>query len=164
MSFIVVGLNCKWRIHPIRSLSGKIVTLQLCIDTKCLIILLIHVENIPESLIMFFNDPKVVFVGIEVEEILLKLRNEYGVYFGKKMDVRSLVKMHFPLSFWGKPGVKAIAYQLVGVGKWKPKHDCWKNLESNVLGMEQIKFACIDAYVSYRIGHKLLQDDTMRLW
>ncbi|KAK2649717.1 hypothetical protein Ddye_017206 [Dipteronia dyeriana] len=153
---LVVGLNCKWSLHPIRSLSGKIVTLQLCIDTKCLILLPTYMENIPDSIKNFFDDPNVVFVGIDVEETLQKLKTEYGLELGKKIDIRVLVKLHFPISFHGKPGLKALACQLVDLRMWKPKHDCWNNWGSRVLGMEQIKYACVDAYVTYRIGQKLL--------
>ncbi|KAL5791975.1 hypothetical protein ACOSP7_000569 [Xanthoceras sorbifolium] len=155
---LVVGLNCKSSFHPIRSLSGKIVTLQLCINTKCLILLLTHMVNIPELVKNFFNDPNVVFVGIKVEETLLKLKDEHRLRFSKQIDIRTLVKLHFPLSFHGKPGLKALACQLVKLPMWKPKQDCWISLESRVLGMEQIKFACVDAYVSYRIGQKLLKE------
>nr|DAD38311.1 TPA_asm: hypothetical protein HUJ06_008952 [Nelumbo nucifera] len=47
---ILVGLDIEWRPHPIRSLSNKTATLQLCIDNKCLILQLFYVDYIPQSL------------------------------------------------------------------------------------------------------------------
>lgn len=157
---LIVGLNCKWKPHPIPSLSGKIATLQLCVDTKCLILQLLYMDCIPLSIKNFLSDPNVVFVGIEVEEIMSKLKNEYGLCIKKKIDVRTLAKLHFPISCLGKPGLKVLAYQLLRLRPWKPKKVCMNNLESGFLDTELTKFACIDAYVSCAIGTKLLLEET----
>ncbi|XVE73471.1 hypothetical protein DITRI_Ditri11bG0120500 [Diplodiscus trichospermus] len=156
---VIAGLNCKWKSHPIRSMSSKIAALQLCIDTKCLVIQLLYINGMPQSIRSFLSDTDVIFVGIEIEETLFKLQNEYGLRCTKKIDVRSLVKVNFPLSFNGKPGLKALANRLVGLHKWRPSDDEWlKNMDSRFLDVEQVKFACIDAYVLCRIGHKLLKE------
>ncbi|KAI7754357.1 hypothetical protein M8C21_006045 [Ambrosia artemisiifolia] len=44
----LVGLNVEWRPHAICSMSNKSVTLQLCIDTKCLILQLFYMDEIPK--------------------------------------------------------------------------------------------------------------------
>lgn len=93
-----------------------------------------------------------------MEETQRKLGNEYGLWFAKKIDIRSLVRLHYPLSFGGKPGLKAIASRLLQLHGWKPKNLCVSNLEFRGLGAELIKFACIDAYVCYRIGKKLIME------
>ena len=156
---VIAGFNCKWKSHPIRSMSSKIATLQLCVDTECLVIQLLHINDMPQSIRSFLSDSNVIFVGIEIEETVFKLQNEYGLSCTKKIDVRSLVKVHFPLSFYGKPGLKALANRLVGLHKWRPSDDeCLKNMDSRFLDVEQVKFACIDAYALYRIGHKLLKE------
>ncbi|GAV83673.1 DNA_pol_A_exo1 domain-containing protein, partial [Cephalotus follicularis] len=156
----IVGLNCKWKPHPISSMSNKIATMQLCIDTHCLILQSLYMDNVPPSIKSLLSDPRIVLVGVEVDEVVLKLKNEYGVCCNKTIDVRMLVKLHFPLSFRGKPGLKALANPLLPLHGWKPKNisACLNHMESRVLDVELITFACIDAYVSYRIGYKLLKE------
>lgn len=104
----------------------------------------------------FLSDPNVVFVGIEVEEIISKLKSEYGLCIKKMIDVRTLAKLHFPISYLGKPGLKVLAYQLLQLRSWKSKNVCMNNLESRFLDTKLIKFACIDAYVPCAIGTELL--------
>ncbi|XVF72771.1 hypothetical protein PTKIN_Ptkin12aG0147500 [Pterospermum kingtungense] len=156
---VIAGLNCKWKSHPTSSMSSRIATLQLCVDTKCLVIQLLYISDMPQSIKCFLSDSDVIFVGIELDETLFKLQNEYGLSCAKKIDVRSLVKVHFPLSFYGKPGLKAVANRLVGLHKWRPSDvECLKNMDSRFLDVEQVMFACIDAYVLCRIGHKLIKE------
>ncbi|KAF5745947.1 hypothetical protein HS088_TW06G00112 [Tripterygium wilfordii] len=156
---IIVGFNCKWRPHPIPSLSSKLATLQLCTDTECLILQLLYMDSISETMKNFFGDSNIIFVGIEVKETLLKLETEYGLCFKYKIDVRALAKMNFPLSFSENAGLKALALHIVQLQSWKPKNlslNC--GMEARILGVEQVKFACVDAYVCYRIGHRLLKE------
>ncbi|KAI3448472.1 hypothetical protein Pfo_005137 [Paulownia fortunei] len=120
----VVGLDVEWRPHAIRSMSNKSATLQLCIDQKCLILQLFYMDEIPESVKGFLMDPNFTFVGIEVGDDVLKLKNEYGLDCSSYMD--------------------------------KPKHVCMSNWEARVLNEAQVEYACIDAFASYKIGHKLL--------
>ncbi|MBA0605062.1 hypothetical protein Godav_017676 [Gossypium davidsonii] len=156
----IAGLNCKWKSHPIRSMSNKIATLQLCVDTMCLVIQLLHINHMPQFIKTFLSDTDVVFVGIDIEETVFKLQNEYGLSCGRIIDVRSLVKAWFPLSYYGKPGLKVLANRLVGLHKWRPSDDeCLNNMDTRFLDEDQVKFACIDAYALCRIGHKLLKED-----
>ncbi|GKB44444.1 Werner syndrome-like exonuclease [Tanacetum coccineum] len=70
---VVVGVDVEWRPHLIRSMSNKSATLQLCIGTKCLILQLFYMDDIPQSLKNFLLSPIFTFVGVEVEDELLKL-------------------------------------------------------------------------------------------
>ncbi|KAK9281578.1 hypothetical protein L1049_004481 [Liquidambar formosana] len=118
----------------------------------------LDLDYIPESIASFVSNPNITFVGVEVEETITKLRNEYGLCCINTADIRALAKRRFPLSVRGKPGLKAIANQLVELHMRKPKHICKRNWESRVLDKEQIEHACVDAYAIYRIGHKLLKE------
>ncbi|KVH97529.1 3'-5' exonuclease domain-containing protein [Cynara cardunculus var. scolymus] len=97
-------------------------------------------DEIPESLKMFLLNPKFTFVGIEVDEDILKLKNEYGYSGGGKDHVA------------GK-GLKDLATEVVGLYMKKPKHVCMSNWEARVLNENQVEYACIDAYASYKIDH-----------
>ncbi|KAI3719958.1 hypothetical protein L6452_20864 [Arctium lappa] len=155
---VVVGLDVEWRPHPIRSKSNKSATLQLCIDTKCLILQLFYMDEIPESLKTFLLNPKFTFVGIEVDEDILKLKNEYGLDCSKSADIREVAKTKWPGRFH-RPGLKDLAIDVVGLYMKKPKHVCMSNWEARELNENQVEYACIDAYASYKIAHKLLIQD-----
>ncbi|KAF2546937.1 hypothetical protein F2Q70_00019217 [Brassica cretica] len=77
----------------------------------------------------------------------------------KKVDVRDLVKVNYPISYGvrSRLSLKAMASELLGFGSWKPKRQiCLRDLARRVLDEEVIKFLSIDAYVSYEIGFKML--------
>lgn len=160
----IIGLNCKWEPHPMNIISSSkghnISTMQFCVDTKCLILQLSHMNynDIPQSLKSFLNDSNNTFVGIEVEELVSTLKNEYGVCCNETVfDLRALAKRRFPLSFGGRPGLKTLAYELVKLPVSKPKKRFLRDFETlKKLDEDQVKSASIDAYASYRIGQKLL--------
>ncbi|XP_010558835.1 PREDICTED: uncharacterized protein LOC104827360 [Tarenaya hassleriana] len=165
---VVVSLNCKTKPqdhhhhhHPmiINSLTrNRIVTLQLCVETKCLVLQLLHMNQntIPESVREFFLEERYVFVGIDAAKTIANLESELGFRIGKKIDVRDLVKLNFPCSYSGRPGLKALARGLVGFGSWKPRNLCPRDMEAEVLDEEVVKFLCFDAYVVHAIGSKML--------
>jgi len=150
-----VGLDIEWRPHQIQSMSNKSATLQLCIDEKCLIVQLFYTDYIPQSLKSFMMDPNFTFVGIEVGHDIAKLNNEYGVKSNRSADIRELAMRQWPGRFrW--PGLKDLAFEVSGLSMKKPKHVCMSNWEARVLNENQVEYACIDAYASYRVGQKLL--------
>ncbi|PSS03084.1 Werner Syndrome-like [Actinidia chinensis var. chinensis] len=154
----VVGLDIEWRPHQISYLSNKSATLQLCIENKCLILQLFYMDEIPEKLKAFLSDPNFTYVGIEVEGDIEKLRNEYGLDCSKSEDIREAAKRKWPGRF-RRPGLKDLAFEVAGLNMKKPKHVCKSNWEARVLSENQIEYGCIDAYASYRIGHKILMEN-----
>lgn len=150
----VVGLDIEWRPHPIRSMSNKSATLQLCIDQKCLIIQLFYLDYIPQSIKNFLMDANFTFVGIEVADDIEKLQNDYGLGCSNCADIRDMAERQWPGRF-RRPGLKDLALEVVGLYMRKPKHVCMSNWEARLLTESQVEYACIDAYASYRIGHKL---------
>ncbi|KAF9596649.1 hypothetical protein IFM89_012864 [Coptis chinensis] len=152
---VIVGLDIEWRPHPIRDLSNKSATLQLCIDDKCLILQLFYMDEIPNLLKDFLGDSKFKFVGIEVGDDVQKLRNEYGLICSSHLDIRELAKTRYPGRF-RRPGLKDLALEISGLRMMKPEHVCLSNWESRILDVNQIEYACIDAYASYKIAQDLL--------
>ncbi|KAL5561043.1 hypothetical protein UlMin_030790 [Ulmus minor] len=136
--------------HP----TYKISIMQLCVGTKCLIIQLSQMgTNFPQSLKNFLCDSSNIFVGVEVDEAVSKLKSEYGVEFGKSsvFDIRGLAEKRFPFSFSGKCGIKTLGYELVKLPVWTPKKvGHLTDFESLKLEKEK----CIDVFASYKIGWK----------
>ncbi|KAF6163785.1 hypothetical protein GIB67_012144 [Kingdonia uniflora] len=152
---IVVGLDIEWRPHYNRNMSNKSATLQLCVDDKCLILQLFYMDYLPQSLKNFLSDSAAIFVGLEVGNDVAKLRVEYGLNCRRHADIKALAKARWPGRF-RRPGLKDLALEVAGLRMAKPKHVCKSNWENRVLNVYQIEYACIDAFASYKIGHKLL--------
>lgn len=112
-------------------------------------------DDIPQSLKDFVANPNFTFVGIEVGGDIEKLKNEYGLECAKSADVRELAKRKWPGRF-RRPGLKDLALEVAGIYMKKPKHVSMSNWEARVLNENQVEYACIDAYASYKLGHKLL--------
>ncbi|CAK9152872.1 unnamed protein product [Ilex paraguariensis] len=152
---IIAGLDCEWKPPIVQSMSNRSATLQLCVDAKCLILQMFYIDYIPQSLKSFLSDPNVTFVEVEVGDDVLKLRDEYGLHCTRTSDIQALAMASWPWMFFGKPGLKYLANEVVGLYIQKPIHICQSNWEARVLDAEQVEYACIDAYASYRIRHKL---------
>ncbi|CAH9087550.1 unnamed protein product [Cuscuta europaea] len=157
-STVVVGLDNEWLPHPVRYMSNKSATLQLCVDEDCLILQLFYVDEIPEELKRFLSDSTFVFVGVEVADDVGKLREEYGLVCAKSEDIRELAKKKWPWRF-SRPGLKDLAMEICGLNMPKPKHVCMSNWEVRELSPAQVEYACIDAYASYRIGQRLILEN-----
>ncbi|KAL2556570.1 Werner Syndrome-like exonuclease [Forsythia ovata] len=155
---IIAGLDCEWRPHLIPSMRNKTATLQLCVNTICLIIQLFYIDYIPQSIKNFLSDPNITFVGVEVGDDALKLNIEYGLTCTTTADIQAMAMARWPIRFNKKPGLKKLAGEVVGLYMAKPIHVRKSNWEARALNIQQIEYACIDAYASYRIGHKLLKE------
>lgn len=84
-----------------------------------------------------------------------KLRVEYGLDCGSHADVREVAKRKWPGRF-RRPGLKDLALEVADLRMAKPRHVVMSNWEVRELSESQVEYACIDAYASYKIGHKLL--------
>jgi len=152
---VIVGLDVEWRPNFSRYTNNKAATLQLCVDTRCLIIQLIHLTAIPQSLRDFLSE--MTFVGVEVANDVAKLNREYGLTCQNVKDLREAAGVGAGRS--PRPGLKQLARQIVELEIEKPKKVTLSNWEARVLSEIQVKYACVDAYASYCIGHRLLLKD-----
>ncbi|KAK4406912.1 Exonuclease 3'-5' domain-containing protein 2 [Sesamum angolense] len=152
---MIVGLDCEWKPNSYAFENNKTATLQLCVDTKCLILQLFYLDFIPQSLKNFMVHPSVTFVGVGVQD---ELQQEYGLVCSASAmkDIQEMAMARHPLEFIRRPGLKDLASWFVGLNMSKPIHVCRSNWEARNLSLDQIEYACIDAYASYRIGRKLL--------
>ncbi|XP_055814898.1 uncharacterized protein LOC129884639 [Solanum dulcamara] len=154
----VVGLDNEWKPTFSPFTSNKSATLQLCIDNTCLIVQLFYLDEIPQILKKFLANPDFTFVGVEVGEDILKLKNEYGFVCSNQADIRDVAKNKWP-GLFSRLGLKDLASEICGLYMPKPKDVCQSNWEARVLSEAQVEYACIDAYASFKIGHKLLMEN-----
>ncbi|KAL2518538.1 Polynucleotidyl transferase [Abeliophyllum distichum] len=136
-------------------MSNKTASLQLCVNTKCLIIQLCYIDYIPQSIKNFLSDPNITLVGVEGGDDVLK---EYGLTCTTTAIIQALAMARWLIRFNKNPGLKELAGEVVGLSMAKPMHVCKSNWKARALSIQQIEYACIDAFASYRIGHGLLKE------
>ncbi|KAK9692153.1 hypothetical protein RND81_09G244200 [Saponaria officinalis] len=151
----VVGLDMEWRPNVTSTMNNKTSTLQLCINNKCLIVQLFYLDYIPQSLKDFLGRPNFIFVGVQVGEDAEKLFDEYGLFCCSTKDIQAYAMEQWPYRWYRRPGLKVLAKDIVGLYMPKPMHICRSDWQTRVLSEEQVEYACIDAYASYKIGHRL---------
>ncbi|KAL5996497.1 hypothetical protein ACLOJK_026577 [Asimina triloba] len=61
---LVVGLRVQWRPNTGYIPHSRVATLQLCVDHRCLIFLILHSRSIPRSLRTFLAYTCATFVGV----------------------------------------------------------------------------------------------------
>ncbi|WCJ22350.1 Polynucleotidyl transferase ribonuclease H-like superfamily protein [Euphorbia peplus] len=156
---IIVGLDCEWRPNVQRGVTNITATLQLCVGTKCLIIQLFYMEYIPQSLHNFMRNRSNIFVGVEVDRDVAKLRGDYELDCAHTADVRDLAISYWPNLFSNpRPGLKEIAFRVLGLSMVKPPEVCRSDWQKRELTAAQVEYATIDAYASFSLGYRLIKE------
>ncbi|KAK7350664.1 hypothetical protein VNO77_09522 [Canavalia gladiata] len=154
----VVGLDTEWMRDQNNKM--KVAILQLCVEDKCLILQLSFMDNIPQSLRTFLFDSNFEFVGVGILLDIKKLKNEYDLECNNGTDVATVARTQCPGRF-SSLGLKYLAKELADLDMKKSKEICTSKWESKELTQDQIEYACIDAYASYKIGKKLLIEEKL---
>ncbi|KAJ0960788.1 hypothetical protein J5N97_014119 [Dioscorea zingiberensis] len=156
----IVGLDCEWRPNFEPGGCNYVATLQLCSSRKCLILQLQHMEFIPQPLKDFLSDPNINFVGVGVENDASKLEDDYDLQCANPVDLDPFCMDYLGMATSGggrrSLGLKAYAREILGVEMDKPRRVTMSNWEARVLSYSQIQYACIDAYVSFMLGRRVL--------
>ncbi|GAB2221689.1 hypothetical protein Droror1_Dr00012874 [Drosera rotundifolia] len=148
----IIGLDIEWRPNQSPQTHNSVSTIQLSCSTHCLIFQLIHAPEIPGPLIEFLRDSNRRFVGVGVREDVGRLREDYGLIVGENVvELGDVV---------GKRGVglRELGRVVVGIDVEKPKRVTMGKWDVKVLSYEQIQYACVDAFLSFEIGRRLLED------
>ncbi|KAJ1283476.1 hypothetical protein BS78_03G131400 [Paspalum vaginatum] len=153
---LIVGLDCEWKPNYSRWTTSKVAILQLCAGTRCLILQLFYVDRIPASIRSFLADPNVLLVGVSVGEDAAKLSADYGLTCAVPVDLESRCNRLLGHTGGRRLGLKGFAREVLGLAMEKPYHVTMSNWEKLDLDEAQIQYACIDAYVSYKLGERVL--------
>jgi ribonuclease D len=153
---LIVGLDCEWKPNYRSWTTSKVAILQLCAGTRCLVLQLFYVDRIPASIRSFLADPGVLFVGIGVGEDVAKLGADYGLACAAPVDLEGRCNDYLGHTGGRRLGLKGFAREVLGLAMEKPRSVTMSNWEKHDLEEAQIRYACIDAYVSYKLGEKIL--------
>ncbi|KAI3883273.1 hypothetical protein MKX03_020561 [Papaver bracteatum] len=156
LNHLIVGLDVEWR-PPFGRHTNPAATLQLCVGRRCLIFQIIHADEIPESLHGFLSDPDFRFVGVGIQGDVDKLGGEYNICVQNFVNLGHLAADKYGSKQLKNAGLMGLAGLVLGCGEIpKPRNVRLSNWDQYHLTPAQIKYACVDAYVSFKIGKQLL--------
>jgi hypothetical protein len=147
---LTVAMGVQWT-PPSRALAGgaepRPGTLQLCVGSRCLVFQLAQGDAVPAALRRFLADERVVFVGYGVRSDCRKLEEQHGLEVARTVDLRSLAGM-------GNTSMQRMAEEHLG---WdgvttKPRKVGTSRWDARRLSKEQVQYACVDAYLSFRLA------------
>ncbi|KAK1666182.1 hypothetical protein QYE76_054341 [Lolium multiflorum] len=158
---LVVGLDVEWR--PSYSPSqNPVALLQLCVGRRCLIFQLLHADFVPQALSAFLADPALRFVGVGVREDVERLIDDHDLTVANAVDLRAVAVEAMQRPELRQAGLQALARAVMGADAatlQKPQRVRMGPWDAYCLSLVQIKYACIDAFVSFEVGRKLLTGD-----
>ncbi|XP_057786468.1 3'-5' exonuclease-like [Salvia miltiorrhiza] len=154
---LIVGLDVEWR-PSYSTQRNPVATLQLCVRDRCLVYQIFQTDRIPESLAEFLSTEFrfISFVGVNIKEDLEKLQSDYGIGGGARyVDLRGLAADAYGMEELERAGLKTLASVVLGKEVEKPREVTMSRWDARRLSVEQVKYACVDAYLSFEIGRAL---------
>ncbi|XP_050222061.1 inositol phosphorylceramide glucuronosyltransferase 1 [Mercurialis annua] len=150
--------------HVARKVEHHIALLTLCTKLGCILIRL-SPNYISPSLKRFFAIKDIVFVGVHIKEDVQKLRDSYGVVLRNAVELSdwaAKIQDHPRFIFYS---ARELANKILST-KFEPKPYTvlWSNWFDHNLSPEQIECAASDAYAAYKIGKKLMDSGSKRLF
>ncbi|PUZ57074.1 hypothetical protein GQ55_5G398600 [Panicum hallii var. hallii] len=147
---LIVGLDCDWT-------TSRVSVLQLCAGARCLVLQLFYVDRVPASVRSLLADRDVRLVGFGVGEDAARLAADYGLACAAPVDLEARCNDHLGRCAGGRSlGLKGFAREVLGLVMEKPRSVTMSNWEKHDLDEAQIRYACIDACVSYKLGERVL--------
>uniref|UniRef100_A0A0D9WUR9 3'-5' exonuclease domain-containing protein n=1 Tax=Leersia perrieri TaxID=77586 RepID=A0A0D9WUR9_9ORYZ len=145
---LIVGLGVQWTPHTRR--RGPHLpppaTIQLCVGHRCLVFQLSQANSIPNAIRRFLADPRVTFVGSGNSHDRRMLGFYYGIHVASGCELRGLARM-------GNASMEDMADRLLGYrGIRKPFHVAMSDWHVDFLSDEQVQYASLDAYLSFRLA------------
>ncbi|KAF2300527.1 hypothetical protein GH714_013947 [Hevea brasiliensis] len=153
LSKLLVGLDTEWCLPAQPGGYQKVAIIQLCVGKRCLIFQLYHADYIPQSLIRFLGNKKFTFVGKEVQNDADKLFQDYKLHVAHTKDVGYWAAKKYDYSEYRGMGLKALVSDLLQKVIPKPRRITLSRWNAKNLRVEQIEYACLDAFVSFELDY-----------
>ncbi|RLN23664.1 hypothetical protein C2845_PM07G05130 [Panicum miliaceum] len=156
---LLVGIDTEWRVvapEDGRRPKHKMAVLQLCVGRRGLVFQILHADRVPAALGDFLACPGHRFLGVAVDGDVRRLAEDCGLAVANAVELRRVAAEALARPELRDAGLKALAREVMGVHVDKPKRLTMSKWEERRLLAEQVRYACIDAFVSYEIGRLLL--------
>ncbi|WVZ72050.1 hypothetical protein U9M48_020568, partial [Paspalum notatum var. saurae] len=158
---LTVGLGVQWK-PPCRKLpSGAVprpATLQLCRGNHCLVFQVARAGAAPNILRRLLADARVLFAAYRAAYDRRLLRAHHRLDVASVMELRGAAGM-------GGASMEEMAEKLRGAkfkknhekllgvrGALKPRSVGTSDWDAERLSLDQVRYACVDAYLSFRLG------------
>ncbi|GER52560.1 polynucleotidyl transferase [Striga asiatica] len=152
----MVGLDVEWRPNRPSRPDNPAATLQISAGRFCLIYQLIHSPYFPLHLAQFLSCYGHDFVGVGVKSDLEKLWRDHRMgYTAIPVDLRGLAADVYGSTNLKKAGLQELARTVLGTEMEKPKAVKMSAWDNRCLSPEQVRYASVDAFVSFQIGRVL---------
>lgn len=145
LHIIGLGIECFPNLHD---QDNPVALLQIAVGTRCLIFQFQHEPGIPQSLIDFLGNCSYVFVGVGIQDDVQKLVKHYGLNVTNVKDL-------YDWAGKGVIGLKGLAREILSWEIEKPKRITLSQWNKLWLTSAQVLYACLDAFVSLKIGEAL---------
>ncbi|KAI3867592.1 hypothetical protein MKW98_005969 [Papaver atlanticum] len=137
-------------------IRNEVVVLQLCLAHQCLIFQFfglfgkskkLQKFHVPESLAKFLNDERIIFVGSGIDQDARKLMVDHGLTIARSEELAGFAEYKLGREDLYKAGLKKLMWEQMGP---------WSSDDVGNLTCDQINYACLDAYASFKIGMDLM--------
>ncbi|OEL33112.1 hypothetical protein BAE44_0005870 [Dichanthelium oligosanthes] len=154
---LLVGLDTEWRVIYQKDGRGanRMAVLQLCMGRRCLVFQIVHANYVPAALRAFLASPDHTFVGVAVDGDVERLFYDCKLVVTSAVDLRHVAAEVLSRPELGRAGLKTLAREVIGAHVDKQER-VTRSKWDRPLSVEQVRYACIDAFVSYEIGRRLL--------
>jgi ribonuclease D len=98
--------------------------------------------------------------GVGIGEDVVKLKGNYGLECTKSLDLKEECNAFLGIETKLCKGLKGYARELLGFELQKSKNATQSNWEEWNLKESQIRYACLDAFISYLLGCRVLEGKT----
>ncbi|KAJ8634153.1 hypothetical protein MRB53_027489 [Persea americana] len=132
--------------------------LTLCVGSHCIVIFIgPEDEKLPKPFRYFMQNPGVFFVGVDMEKKRRKLAKDRGFLLPQVLDLLPYAKKSLGKKI-SPGGMHNVAEEVLGekYGVEKPEMVRVSNYEYGDLTKEQVKYACIEAFLAFEVGKKVL--------
>ncbi|CAO1948424.1 unnamed protein product [Urochloa humidicola] len=157
---LLVGIDTEWRVVAPEEAGGrpknKMAVLQLCVGRRGLVFQIFHADRVPAALRDFLACPDHRFLGVAVDGDVRRLAEDCGLAVANAVELRRVAAEALGRPELRCAGLKALTREVAGLHIDKPKRLTMSRWEERRLSVEQVRYACIDAFVSYEIGRLLL--------
>ncbi|GBG78331.1 hypothetical protein CBR_g26360 [Chara braunii] len=154
----VLGLDIEWTPCYMKGQYNPAALLQLSSATRCLIVQLLHMDRRSQKLVgLFAPSSQFRFAGVGVRDDLTRLTADH---FMPPCEEKAVDLGTLAAKVLGKPdvrgwGLKALGREVLSYEMQKPKKVCMSRWGSRLLSVEQVRYASLDAWVSYLIWKAL---------
>ncbi|KAG2590588.1 Werner Syndrome-like exonuclease [Panicum virgatum] len=155
-----VGIETEWRVVVPEDGHGRrrnrMAVLQLCVGRRGLVFQIFHADRVPGSLKDFLACPDHRFLGVAIDGDVRRLAEDCGLVVANAVELRQVAAEALGRPKLRDAGLKALTREVTGAHIDKPKRLTMSKWDELRLTVEQVRYACIDAFVCYEIGRLLL--------